>query len=66
MSPLRRIEENVQMVFKPLTLSMLGKNRVDDILKYFSCFFSQKKVFSISCKIVSLEEDLHEVSNPIF
>ena len=35
----------------------------DDILKYFSFYFSQKIGFDISCKI---GDNLHEMSKPIF
>ena len=42
-------------------LALRVKFSVDDILKYFS-YFSQKTGFEISCN----EDNLHEISNPVF
>ena len=47
-----------------LTISMLGKKSVDNILKYFY-YFAQKLQFVISCKLSSKEIIFHELSNTI-
>ena len=47
-----------------LTLRMLGQVPADDILKYFYCF-SRKTGFWRFMQIVSIGDNLHEMSNPV-
>ena len=46
-------------------LSMLGKKSADDIMNWFYSYVFQKIGFDIICKL-SPQENLHEMSDPIF
>ena len=44
---------------------MLGKITADDIMKYFFLFFLENRIRHFM-QIVSIGDNLHEVSDPIF
>ena len=50
---------------KQLMLSTLDKFSADNILKYFSYFFPENRIWHF-IQIISNGENLHEISNPVF
>ena len=59
------IKHQIKSPDKSVICSMLGKNLVEDILKHFS-FFSQENRLWHFMQIVSRGDNLHEILKPVF